>query len=335
MNIYTIATMAGVSPSTVSKVINNKGNISEETRQRVLEIIAQNGFQPRICSNAASNIGVVYRESQGDPFSSSFVSSLLSGISNFFMETEHNLLLLGAERLPRKRDQLQVFCHRNHLDGIIFLDLKNKDHYVLELDGIVPMVMLSVDLPESDTRLSLRPNDYQGAKRAMDYLIRMGHRRIACAVLDQEYRSHEQRLQAYVDALKENGIPYEPMYAFDDSKFDERSFRILYDSWKQLDMLPTEIFCSNDDTAILLLSHLRSMGLSVPQDISIVGFDDYPYSSHLTPALTTVHQPIRELGQQAARSIEYYSRHRCFSPEDRTFSVSDELIIRHSVRKLV
>ena len=333
MNIYKIAELAGVSPSTVSKVINNKGNISEGTRIRIMKIISQNNFQPRICSNISSNIAVFYRKSQGDIFSSSYASAALSGISNYFFDKEQNLLLINTDKIPTDRNQFQVFCHRNHIEGAIFLDLKVIDDYVTQIDGIIPFVILNVEFSGEDI-YCIGPDDFQGAYDAMQYLFDMGHQRIAFSLLDQQYLSHIQRFEAYKTALSERGISLVPHHIFDETKIKETSFRMLYDSWKQKGDVPTAIFCTNDDTAVALSSFLRLFGIRVPEDISIIGFDDYSYSIHLSPALTTVHQPIYQIGFMAAQIIDDHINSKNTVHKDTNIKLAEELIIRHSVQKI-
>ncbi len=332
MNIYTIAELAGVSPSTVSKVINNKGNVSAGTRRRILDIVAENNFQPRTCSNIASNIALFFRRSQGDVFSSSYGNAIISGISNYFIDKPRNLLLISTDKMPTDRIHFQTFCHHNHIDGAIFLNAMTQDSYITELSGIVPFAVVGQKMTGQDV-YSIYPDDFQGCHDAMTYLLEMGHRNIAFPVLDQSYSAHAQRLEAYKSALRDHGIPLNPRYLFDPDKFNETDFRMLWDSWKQLDILPTAMLCSNDDTAVLLMAHLRQFGVNVPEDISIVGFDDYSYSVYLTPALTTVRQPINRLGGEAARIIDERINDRTPTTAT-TIVLPEELIIRHSVKKI-
>lgn len=332
MNIYTIAELAGVSPSTVSKVINNKGSVSAGTRRRILDIVAENNFQPRTCSNIASNIALFFRRSQGDVFASSYGNAIVSGISSYFIDKLRNLLFISTNKIPLDRIQFQTFCHHNHIDGAIFLNATTQDTYISELSGIVPFVVVGLEMSGQDLH-SVYPNDYQGSHDAITYLLEMGHRNIAFPVLDQAYYAHARRLEAYKDVLRDYGIPLNPRYLFDSDKFSETDFRMLWGSWEQLDMLPTAIMCSNDDTAVLLLSHLRQFGVRIPEDISIVGFDDYSYSVYLSPALTTVRQPIGQLGWEASRILDERINNRII-PQSSSIVLPEELIIRHSVKKI-
>ena len=207
-----------------------------------------------------------------------------------------------------------------------------QDTYISELSGVVPFAVLGLELPGQDV-FSIYPDDYKGSHEAMAYLLKMGHRNIAFPMLDQRYYAHARRLDAYKNALRDHGIPLNPRYLFGPENFSETEFRMLWDSWKQLDMLPTAIMCSNDDTAVLLLAHLRQMGVRVPEDISIVGFDDYPYSVYLSPALTTVRQPMFQLGWEAASILEKRINDRTASLPS-SIVLPEELIIRHSVSKI-
>lgn len=333
MTIYTIAKMAGVSPSTVSKVINNKGNISAATRERVLSLMAQNNFQPHICSNSSNNIAIVYRQSQGNVFESSYTNGILSGISSYFFDKDYNLLLINSEKIPRDRTAFQSFCHRNHIVGAIYIDLKIFDDYVCKIDGVIPQIILNADFVGKEIQC-ISPDDYQGAYDAMEYLFQMGHSKIAFSILDQDFLSHMQRYNAYRAAYSDYGLTLNPRFVFDDHCLNETAFRMLYDSWKQQNDIPTAIMCSNDSTAVALISYLKTMNVRIPDEISIVGFDDYFFSIHLSPALTTIRQPIFQIGQLAAEKIDQNLHGIHFPDNPHHIFFDEQLIIRHSVQKI-
>ena len=334
MNIYEIAEIARVSPSTVSKVINGKGKISAVTRDKILTIMAQNDFHPKISSNASDNIAVFYRKSQGVIFASSYAKMGLSGISGYFFDKEPNLLLISTDKIPSSRTEFQVFCHRNRVGGAIFLDLKSIDDYIIPISGVIPFVTLNAYF-EGPQIFNIMPDDFKGMHDALEYLWEMGHTKIAISLLDQQYTSHYNRFAAYKKFHEEHHLPLEPDYILDDTKIQDMPFRMVYDSWVQKEKVPTAIVAMNDDTAVMIFSYLNIMGVRVPEDISIVGFDDYPYSIHLTPALTTVRQPTWEIGYLAGSIVESHMGGKPLSETEPTyFPMKEELIIRHSVKKL-
>jgi len=334
MSIYEIAKIAGVSPSTVSKVINGKGNISDKTRKKILDIVDKTDFQPKTSAvQSYNNIAVIYRKSQGNIFSSSYTNTLLSGIESYFFDRELNLILVGSDKLPADRESFRLFCNKNRIIGAIFLQLKSIDRYILNIDNIIPIVVVNGQV-EARKIVSIISDNFKGSYDAMKYLLEMGHRKIAVTVLDQQYLCHVDRLRAYYKIHEDYGLEIDKSYLIDENNMHGLSFKMLFDSWKQKNNVPTAIFALNDDTAISISSLLGTMEVSVPEDISMVGFDDYPYSIHLSPALTTVYQPIHDMGYLAASVVDECICNPEAAEKQNLHIFKEKLIIRHSVKKI-
>lgn len=328
MNIYEIAKLANVSTSTVSKVINGKDDVGVETKNRVLSIMKEHGYKPKISANLHNNIGIFFRTSQGNMFTSSFLNELLAGISEYFFTRDYGLLMMPTDKIPVDRKNFRVFCHKQRMAGGIFLDLTTDDNYIEQIDGVVPLVTINAKF-QGEQLYSVMSDDYSGCTQAIKYLISMGHRRIAFGTAGMDFLSHQMRLQAYKDVLTCNGIDVDSRLIFS-TYYSERDFEMIYENWKKFDIMPTAIVAINDQEALKIMSLLKAWSLKIPQDMSIVGFDNYSFVEHLSPPLTTVRQPLNEVSKQAA-SILYACITHGNKGLKRQYMLDEELIIRRSV----
>ena len=337
-SIYDIAKMAGVSPTTVSKVINGRYGVSEKTCKKVQDILNRTGFMPRISVNQMNYIAVIYSSQKSDVFESPFTRRVLKGVDDVIHNSEYYLTLIPFKGLPETREEFTVFCHRQRIAGCIFLDLTQgtESRVVTQISGVVPFVILNDRYPDAKNTFSVTSNDYFGAYRAVTYLIECGHRRIAMAALpSSSHLSHVERHEAYVMALKSHGIPHNDAFEFDVGYLSYESFGGILDDWEQKGCAPTAIFCVDDSEALRLLRYLQRMGKRVPEDISLVGFDDYDYDTIITPHLTTVRQKLFEKGQRAAHIIlDVLAGQLSCTDDTRDQVFETELVIRDSVRTI-
>ncbi|MDR1692705.1 MAG: LacI family transcriptional regulator [Oscillospiraceae bacterium] len=323
MSIYDIAKLAGVSVSTVSKVINKRGVVAESTKNRVMSVMMEHDFRPKIGVNELTNIGLFSHV--GNIFTSAFLNELLAGITEYFFERNYGVLLLPTDRIPRDRRAFRIFCHKERLAGGIFLDLATTEDYVKQIDGVVPLVTVN-SRHQGEMLYSVLSDDYDGCTQAIEYLFRMGHRRIAFGTTGTNYLSHRMRLQAYRDVLRDHELEPDERLIF--SVF--RDFSAVYDGWLKAELAPTAIVTINDQEALRLISLLKARGLRIPSDISVVGFDNYSFVEQISPPLTTVRQPLYEVSRQAASIIYTYVTEgpKRLKPE---YVLSQELIVRSSV----
>jgi DNA-binding LacI/PurR family transcriptional regulator len=146
LNIYQIAQIGKVSPSTVSKVINGKGHISEETRKRVLDIVAKNNYQPRSGNHISGNTAIFYRKPQSNMFSVSYFNLLLSCISERFDNKDRNLILISTDKIPTDKNQFQMYCQCNRIESAVFLNLKMQDNFVENTPVLFLLSLYTVNL---------------------------------------------------------------------------------------------------------------------------------------------------------------------------------------------
>ncbi len=331
MNIYEIAKLANISTSTVSKVINGKDDVSAGTKNRILSIMKENDYKPKISASVHNNIGIFFRTSQGNMFTSSFLNELLAGISEYFFTRDYCLLMMPTDKIPVNRKNFRVFCHKQRMAGGIFLDLSSDDNYIEQIDGVVPLVTINARF-QGEQLYSVISDDYSGCTQAVSYLINMGHRRIAFGTSGMNFLSHQMRLQGYKDVLTHNGIDVDSRLIFSTYQ-SEREFKMVCEKWKSMDIMPSAIIAINDQEALKIMSFLKAWSVKIPQDMSIVGFDNYSFVEHLSPPLTTVRQSLSEVSRQAA-SILYACITNGNQDIQRQYVLDEELIIRRSVANI-
>ncbi len=328
MNIYEIAALADVSVSTVSKVINGKSEISETTRNHVLQIMKDNNYQPKISTNTPNNIAVFFRPTQGNPFQSPYIEELLRGLSDYFFSRDYNLLVLSSEKIPLDKKDFQVFCHKQRIAACVFLTLTTDDNYIEQIAGPVPIAVINADF-SGENLFSVMSDDYAGALQAAEFLFSMGHRRIAYCVSELRFLSHQMRMKAYRQTLEKHGVPFDERLVYS-CLISEKDFCTTFENWERQGITPTAIMAVDDMEALKMMSYLKSMGKKIPQDVSIIGFDNYSFVEHLSPPLTTVRQPIYDVSRQAA-AVLFSCISGSGSNLQRKFMLSGSLVVRRSV----
>jgi DNA-binding LacI/PurR family transcriptional regulator len=297
VSIKDIAKAAGVSHSTVSRALSNNPLIPEKTRQRIERIASKLGYTPNaiargLVTNQTRAVGVIVT-SIADPF----VSEVVRGIEEIAGNNRYRVFLGTSHNDPEREVNSVKALREWRVDSVIVESSRVGSLYGPFLQEIgVPIVLINNQHPGTFIR-SVMVNDVQGAKLATSHLISLGHRVIAHIRGPAGYRATKNRLTGYRTALKKAGIPFDPTLlqaGNGRAEAGEQVIPLLSHSPK-----PTAIFCYNDMTAIGALSALKRCGVRVPQDISIVGFDDIPFAMYTDPPLTTIHQPTFDMGQRA------------------------------------
>jgi DNA-binding LacI/PurR family transcriptional regulator len=328
-----VAEAAGVSRTTVSFVLNDVPNVQipEETRQRVWEAARRLGYYPdasarSLVSQRSGNIGVLLCRSADRVFGDVFLMEVLTGIHEVTHPRRYHILLEAIEDVTAPDAYIGLVRSR-HVDGLIVSGPRADDRQLrgLEDEGF-PVVLLG-RLPE--TGLCQADVDHEGAVRTVvDYLLYRGHRRLAFIGQGPPiYTATEARLRGYIEALSAAGLPHdEAMVQYGD--FSRESGYGAMHSLLDLPQPPSAVFVGSDMVAFGVLAAVRDAGLHVPDDVAIVGFDDVPMASDVTPPLTTVHLPAQLLGQTAAEILM-----KLIAGEEvarRTVLLDTHLVIRQS-----
>lgn len=300
-----VAARAGVGRGTVSRVINGSSQVSDTARAAVTKAVAELGYVPNraarsLVTRATDTIALVVSESQERVFGEPFFGQIVRGISGALAGTRRQLVLTMTQSdesggTPADRLNLESFLSRQQMDGVLLLSLHGDDPLQEQLAARgVPAVLGG--RPAGPVKLHYVDADNAGgAAEAVAHLARVGRRRIATVTGPQDMAAGVERLQGYRAALGPAGLGYDPaLVATGD--FSEASGyeggKALLASAPDLDA----VFAASDQMAIGVMAALAAAGRRVPADVAVIGFDDVPISRHVTPSLTTVHQPIQEMG---------------------------------------
>ncbi len=322
-----IARAAGVSSVTVSKVLNGQPGASAATRQRVQEIAQQFGYVPNLSARGLASrrtnlIGFVTHD-----LTVQYATEITRGMADALAHAELEMLISSTyhdERQERKRVQ---FLARGLADGILLLAPRMEADLAQWLnDEKIPTVV--IDPQRLDIALpSVSVQNYTGARAAAEHIIGLGHRRIGFIRGHPDFESSEDRHRGYLDALMAAGIEYHNELVRDGDYTQKRGFQAALELLN-LTAPPSAILATADVVAFGALDAVRSRHLRVPDDVSVVGFDDVPQASQVYPPLTTVQQPLYEMGRAAVRLLLSYIRGE--EPVTSRVVLPTELIVRAS-----
>jgi LacI family transcriptional regulator len=296
-----VAKACGVSPSTVSRILNGTAIVSPEKRLAVDRAIAELGFVPNpiargLAGGRSMSIGVVTQA-----IDSPFYGLALRGIEEELSRAGYSpLFVSGHWNAEEERRCINVLQSRR-VDGIIVLTGRLSDDDLRHFAASLPIVVTGRKLLAPGL-YSLDFNDYEGARLATHHLLSIGHRRIAFISGDPVHPDAIERLRGYKSALRAAHVPFDPALVLP-GKFQEESGTLAVERLLDSRAPFTAIFAANDQMAFGAALALYRRGLRVPDDVSLVGFDDLPGAQHSIPPLTTIHQAGHELGRIAAASI--------------------------------
>jgi len=321
----------------VSLVLNDVSGIkiTEETRQKVRDAAEQLGYVPNATAQAlatrrAKAVGLVMTRSPHHIASDTFLPQILSGLLSVVNQHQLRLLIEAVE--PEHQDRVYLELVRaKHIDGMILLTPRIDDTALRRLEEIDTFTVVMGKLADSNL-YSVDVDNQLAARQATQYLIDMGHTRIACiSNAPVTFSSAYERVLGYKEALMASGIaPREEMIQYAD--FDPQSGFERMKSMLASGIEFTAVFVASDNVAMGAKSALREAGLRIPEDISIMGFDDIPWAKYSDPPLTTVSLPAQELASRACLLL--LDLMRGADPVDKNLVLNTELVVRKSCRKL-
>lgn len=302
-SIRLVSERAGVSVATVSRVVNNRTDVSEKLRKKIQAVIDELNFTPNKGAKRIFNIGVVI--TQEKPLMDEYHAQLITGMSAF-IRTESADLSIIMNSGGRKRSVLKQIRERRCDAVCLFArDLA----CVQELEKAqIPVIMLNY--PCRADRIGFVNNEsYSGETAAMEHLIGLGHRKIAFLAMDMVGdENHLHRFKAYTDALKRHGIEADERLIIEHIPTfygQEAGYLQAMQLFRRVPDV-TAVIASNDAMAQGVYKACWEAGRKIPEDISIIGFDDLPCSAYLNPPLTTIAQPLYEIGYKAANYLYLY-----------------------------
>ena len=323
VSIKDIAKSAGVSPSTVSRALSDHPRISDETKERVRRLAKEMGYTPSLLARSlvtqdTATIGVVITFAS-DPF----LAHLVMSIEKMAREKGFSVLLSSSYLDPDHELEAVSAFHGRRTRGIIVIGSQIDAGY-LEMRDRFPLPIVLTNCRTYP--YSVSTDNTGGARRAVEHLTQLGHRRIAYIANRRSYRSNLDRLTSYEQVLTEHEILADKNLIVEGDGTLQGG-NVAAKTLLSLTHPPTAVFCFNDMTAIGVLSALQQAQVQVPDQVSVVGFDDIELASHCCPPLTTVRQPTDLMGQRLMQMLLSLIQ----SPEKVEPEVlPDELILRHS-----
>lgn len=334
-----IAASIGVAPMTVSRVVNGSGYVSSSTREKVMQAVAELNYRPNgvarnLKRQKTDTVGLVLGD-LSNPYSTEIASSVRESLT----ARGFNLFICISEHSAKEDISAFDALVDHNVDGLIVATRSNTEgdeRLAGFADRGIPVVVVGRDFhhPQVD---SISADNLSGGFEVTQHLIDLGHERIGFIGATFSNRNNLKRLQGYLAALTEHGLPVDERLITGQKETisDAPGYstaKIGYEGMKRLLSLPnrpTAVFARNDFTALGAMTAIKEAGLSIPQDIAIVGFDDTPMALHTVPPLTTVRQPMRLQGQLAAELLlKRIAREEQENTEQRVLAC--ELIIRQS-----
>ncbi|TDE01171.1 LacI family DNA-binding transcriptional regulator [Jiangella asiatica] len=333
--IRDIARLADVSKSAVARALNGDGYVSPELRDRVLEAARALGYKPNVMGRnlrlqRTHAIGLIIAD-----ITNPFYSFVADGVLEVARESGYRVVVLASDEDPALERQCLDLLMESRADGIVAVPTgANTRAWQQVADVGAKVVLIDRDVPGLDDVDIVRVDNVDGARTAVRHLVELGHTRIATLVGPTQISTARERLEGYRLALHDAGIAYDPRLVVSNSYKREHGTEAALELLRQPDP-PTAILATNNLLGEATLLAADQLGLAIPQDISVVMFDDVPWAELTRPKLTTVSQPTRQIGRLACRQlVEQIEAARtgvpAAGPADHDTALPTELLVRDS-----
>lgn len=329
--IYEVSKLAGVSLATVSRVTNKSTRVSDRTKKKVEDAMAELGYRPNsiaqsLASSRTNSVGIMVSELHGP-----FFGQMMAGIEQELREAgKHVIITTGHSEEDKEKEGIEFLLSRN-CDALIVHIEALSDEYLKKLnEGDTPIFFMSRSIDGlQDNCISL--NNELGGYLATQAIIEQGHKQIAYIAGPQFKPDSQDRLLGHKRALKENDIEFNQNLYFE-GDFKETGGRDGIKSLLNSKTIFTALICANDEMASGAMTYAREHGINLPEELSIIGFDNIIFSRHIHPKLTTIDNPVFEMGQMAAKLVlkKVYQQNK--APIKHFFEPT--LISRDSVRSI-
>ena len=300
--IYEVSKLAGVSLATVSRVMNNSGKVTVKTRQKVLDAIEELGYRPNsmaqsLASKRSNSVGILIPELHGP-----FFGIMLSSVERELREAGKRVVITAGHSDETKERDCIEFLLDSSCDALILHIYSVSKQFLTDLaNGSTPIVLLNGYMPEIADRCISLDNEH-GGYVATKCLLERGHTQVAYVSGPHWKVDSFKRLSGHKRALADFGIEVDERLIFE-GDFEEASGRKAMNHFLKLGLSLTGVVCANDEMAAGVMDTARSKGLVVPDDISVIGFDNVDFTTYLNPKLTSIDCRLDEMGQMAARCV--------------------------------
>ncbi len=328
VTIMDVAAQSGVSYGTVSRVINDDPHVKAETRTRVLQIMEEMGYtvnrQARSLAGGKSNTVAVLAPDLG----TGYIGEIMRGIDGELGNFNYDLMLYTTHRTAAKEADYVANLASGLVDGLLLVLPRNPADYIgVMLKSQFPFVLIDHQGTGKECP-AVGATNWQGAYQATEYLIAAGHTRIGFISGTMDLGAAVERLAGFKASLRTHHVPFCPELIYE-GNFEQPDGYNGALELLELPQPPTAIFASNDVMAFGVMDAVRSCGLRIPEDVSVIGFDNIPQSALVRPALTTVQQPLEQMGRVATQILLDMLKDP--SKKITRIELPTELIIRDSV----
>lgn len=334
VTIKDIAEKADVSISTVSKSLNDKGGVSPVTRQKILNIAKEMGyFSFHSQANLKThNIAFIMSRRHIPIFNNPFYTRVIAGVEIEVENYDYNLLFSTIKLDALESKEVPSIISQNKVDGLILAGADINNEMIKAIEELKFPTVLVDNYLNSPIMDSIVSDNFSGAMKAVEYLINMGHQKIGYAGGPNSHPSFNERYKAFKLEMIENDLEINNKFIKIKDEFDQNMGKELAKLFLKEKELPTAIFAANDATAIGLLQTFNKYGIKVPEDISIIGFDNIELTAFTSPKITTISVDKEGMGQEAARKLF----ERIQNPEKKSTKsvITTELIERESVKEI-
>ena len=332
--IKDVAKMAGVSTTTVSHVINKTRFVAKETEEAVMQAIKSLKYSPSAVArslkvNTTKSIGMIVTTSE-----SPYFAEIIHAVEDHCYRQGYSLFLCNTQNDPEKIKNHVEMLAKKRVDGLLVMCSEYTQHSLDVLSGFssVPMVVMDWG-PNVDTDI-IEDNSFTGGYIATKHLIDCGHKAIGLIAGELDKTTAKTRYEGFVKAMNEDNLPIHENWILEGFFEPEDGYECMNKILSQ-DSLPTAVFCCNDVMALGAISAITEKGLRVPDDISIIGYDNIHSSRFYAPPLTTIHQSKSRLGAQAVNLLfERIANKDNNNHEKHRIAIHPELVLRKSVRTL-
>jgi LacI family transcriptional regulator len=330
VTIKDIAKLANVSHTTVSRALNNSPYINEETKVKIIALAKELNYVPNYSAKSLvllkSYVIGVFFSSISEGTSDTFFHEIIRGVNNV-IDKEYNLVVRGIDDY-----QYSHLIDNRNFDGIIVVSQsKNDDEFIQTiLEKNIPTVVINRYI-ENEGLVNIMSDDTKGVYDAVTYFIENDHRKIALLQGNKEFESTVYRKRGYIRALEDNNIPINEEYILS-GRYDLKSGYENMKKLLKLENVPTAVFCANDDIGVGAMKAIFEAGLKVPEDISIIGFDDSNFCNYVTPPLTSVRKDSLAMSEYGGRNLLNLIKNKEVDKEK--VYIQSQLVVRKSVKKL-
>lgn len=309
VSIRDVARHAGVSISTVSRVLRKYNNVPEETREKVLRAVEELNYIPNFIAQSMTqgktrNIGVVFSTSAENAFTDPFYAEVLRGIGRKTQEHGYYIQLLAFDDPVKEKEECLNLLQCGRVDGLILLRSRMYDSLIYDLNKkkhkFVLIGQVSDEMPVEGVVYSVDTDNKKGSYDIVSYLINKGHKRIAYIAGNMEYVVDNERYKGYRLAHLDVGLECDPELVIEAPADTYELKDVIKEKLRKIEGI-TAIFARDDLKAVAAMFAVSELGLKVPEDVMVVGYNNYLISTVIEPKLTTVNVPFYDLGVHAAQ----------------------------------